>query len=208
MGKRAQALGVTISTQAADDLHFFSEMLDAEPDPTIYVQLHTAPDDCALDDRDAWAAANPALGHFLNEDQFADAAARAMRSKSFAPSFRLLQPKSADRSRGPVYRASGLGRERGAFRSRSSWRGRLAMAGSIYRARGTLRAFSLWFPDAGKLLTWHWAPSDTIAERVERDRVPYDRNGRTKAGWSGRRGGQPTAWRSRGGWRTCGKPMT
>lgn len=30
MGKRAQALGVTISAQAADDTHFFSEMLDAE----------------------------------------------------------------------------------------------------------------------------------------------------------------------------------
>src|SRR5690606_23874342 len=90
MGKRAQALGVTISTQAADDLHFFSELLDAEPNPTIYVQLHAAPKDCALDDREAWQAANPALGAFLNEEQFADAAERAMRSPSFEPSFRLL----------------------------------------------------------------------------------------------------------------------
>ena len=48
-------------------------MLDAEPSPTVYVQLHTAPKDCALDDREAWQAANPALGAFLNEEQFADA---------------------------------------------------------------------------------------------------------------------------------------
>jgi phage terminase large subunit-like protein len=75
MAKRRHALGVTISTQAADDLHFWSEMLDAEPVPSVYVQLHAAPDECALDDREAWAAANPALGAFLNEQEFADAAA-------------------------------------------------------------------------------------------------------------------------------------
>ncbi len=90
MAKRAHALGVTISTQAADDFHFWSEMLDAEPSPTVYAQLHTAPEGCALDDRDAWAAANPALGAFLNETDFVDAAAMAMRSPSFEPAFRLL----------------------------------------------------------------------------------------------------------------------
>ena len=72
MAKRAHSLGVTISTQAADDMHFWSEMLDAQPVPTVYTQLHAAPADCALDDREAWAAANPALGAFLNEVDFAD----------------------------------------------------------------------------------------------------------------------------------------
>ena len=38
-----------------------------------------------------------------------------------------------------------------------------------------LTAFSLWFPDAGQLLTWHWVPSDTIEGRAARDRVPYPR---------------------------------
>ena len=33
----------------------------------------------------------------------------------------------------------------------------------------------MWFPDKGKLLAWHFVPRDTIAARVERDRVPYDR---------------------------------
>lgn len=90
MGKRDQALGVTISTQAPDDTHFFSEMLDGPAVPSVYCQLHTAPEDCGLDDPAAWRAANPALGVFLNEDQFADAAGRAIRSPSFAPAFRLL----------------------------------------------------------------------------------------------------------------------
>jgi len=77
MAKRRNALGVTISTQAADDMHFWSQLLDAEPVPSFYVQLHAAPADCALDDRDAWRAANPALGEFLNEDEFADPERRA-----------------------------------------------------------------------------------------------------------------------------------
>jgi len=174
MGKRAQALGVTISTQAADDLHFFSEMLDAEPSPTVYVQLHAAPKDCALDDREAWQAANPALGMFLNEDQFADAAARAMRSPSFAPSFRLLNLNQ---------RVAAEGR----FIEQADWdangepfdpielEGQPCYGGLDLSSTRDLTAFSLWFPEAGKLLTWHWVPGDTITERVERDRVPYDR---------------------------------
>ncbi|MFG1241928.1 terminase TerL endonuclease subunit [Xanthobacter sp. V7C-4] len=172
MGKRAQALGVTISTQAADDLHFFSEMLDAQPDPTTYVQLHAAPKDCALDDRAAWRAANPALGTFLNEDQFADAAARAKRSPSFAPSFRLLNLNQ---------RVAAEGR----FIDQADWEangepfdpleleGQPCYGGLDLSSTRDLTAFSLWFPEAGKVLSWHWAPADTIHERAERDRVPY-----------------------------------
>lgn len=44
-----------------------------------------------------------------------------------------------------------------------------------------LTALALWFPDAGKLLAWHFVPVDTIGERVERDRVPYNRW--AEAGW-------------------------
>jgi phage terminase large subunit-like protein len=44
-----------------------------------------------------------------------------------------------------------------------------------------LAAFALYFPDEGKLLAWHFVPADTIRERVERDRVPYDRW--VEAGW-------------------------
>ncbi|WP_234050735.1 MULTISPECIES: terminase large subunit [unclassified Xanthobacter] len=189
MGKRAQALGVTISTQAADDLHFFSEMLDAEPDPTVYVQLHTAPKDCALDDREAWQAANPALGVFLNEDQFADAAARALRSPSFEPSFRLLNLNQ---------RVAAEGR----FIEQADWdangepfdpielEGQACYGGLDLSSTRDLTAFSLWFPEAGRLLTWHWVPADTIAERAERDRVPYPRW--ADDGWIERTNGRAT----------------
>lgn len=174
MGKRESALGVTISTQAADDLHFFSEMLDGEPAPTIYTQLHAAPDDCALDDREAWAAANPALGAFLNEEQFADAAARAMRSPSFEPSFRLLQLNQRVAAEGRFIEQADWDANAEPF-DVAELEGERCFGGLDLSSTRDLTALALYFPDHGKLLAWHWFPKDTIAKRVETDRVPYDR---------------------------------
>lgn len=189
MGKRAQALGVTISTQAADDLHFFSEMLDAEPNPTVYVQLHTAPKDCALDDREAWKAANPALGVFLNEEQFADAAARAVRSASFEPSFRLLNLNQRVAAEGRFINPADWEANGEPF-DPMELEGKPCYGGLDLSSTRDLTAFSLWFPEQGRVLTWHWVPQDTIAERVERDRVPYDRW--ADSGWMERTNGRAT----------------
>ena len=173
MGKRDQALGVTISTQARDDMHFLSEMLDGPPVPSVYCQLHSAPVDCELDDPEAWKAANPALGVFLNADQFEDAAGRAIRSPSFAPAFRLLHLNQ---------RVAAEGR----FINQGDWEvnatpfdpleleGKRCFGGLDLGSTSDLTGFSLWFPDEGKVLAWHFVPKDRIAERVERDRVPYD----------------------------------
>ncbi|WP_414901294.1 terminase large subunit [Sphingomonas flavalba] len=180
MGKRASALGVTISTQAADDLHFFSEMLDAEPVPSVYVQLHAAPEGCALDDRAAWAAANPALGAFLNLDQFADAAARAMRSPSFEPSFRLLQLNQRIDAEARFLNAADWEANGEPF-DPAELEGERCYGGLDLSSTRDLTALALWFPAKGKLLAWHFVPGDTIGERVERDRVPYDRW--ADAGW-------------------------
>lgn len=172
MGKRSQALGVCISTQAKSDLHFFSELLDAEPNPTVHVQLHAAPDDCALDDREAWAAANPALGEFRDLKEFEIAAARAMRMRSFEPAFRLLYLNQ--RVDGEV-----------GFIDPSDWadnaepfdplelEGEQCFGALDMGSTRDLTALALYFPEKGKLLAWHFVPAETIAERAERDRVPY-----------------------------------
>lgn len=172
MGKRAQALGVCISTQAKSDLHFFSELLDAEPDPTVHIQLHAAPEDCALDDRDAWVAANPALGHFRDLKELEIAASRAMRMRSFEPAFRLLYLNN--RVDGEV-----------GFISPQDWadngepfdplelEGEVCFGALDMGSTRDLTALALYFPEHGKLLAWHFVPADTIKERAERDRVPY-----------------------------------
>jgi phage terminase large subunit-like protein len=174
MGKRRHALGVTISTQAADDLHFWSEFLDAEHGPSTYVQLHAAPADCALDDREAWKAANPALGHFLSLDQFEDAAARAMRSPSFEPSFRLLHLNARIDAEARFLSAADWDANGEPF-DPLELEGARCFGGLDLSSTRDLCALALYFPDHGKLLAWHFVPADTMKERVERDRVPYDR---------------------------------
>ena len=174
MGKRANAVGVTISTQAADDLHFFSEMLDAEPVPSVYVQLHSAPDECQLDDLEAWQAANPALGEFLNADQFEDAAQRAIRSPSFAPSFRLLNLNQRVAAEGRFIEQADWAANGEPF-DVHELEGERCFGGLDLSSTKDLTSLALYFPDHGKLLSWHWLPADTIPKRVETDRVPYDR---------------------------------
>lgn len=173
MSKRAQALGVTISTQARDDMHFFSEMLDAPPVPSIYCQLHTAPKDCAIDDPEAWKAANPALGEFLNADQFEDASKRALRSPSFAPAFRLLHLNQRVQAEGRFINAGDWDANATPF-DPLELEGKRCFGGLDLGSTSDLTAFALWFPDEGALLAWHFVPLERVAERVEKDRVPYD----------------------------------
>ena len=56
-------------------------------------------------------------------------------------------------------------------------KGRVAFGGLDLSSTTDLTAFVLVFPDADGTVTvlpWFWIPSDNIAARVQRDRVPYD----------------------------------
>jgi phage terminase large subunit-like protein len=94
MGKRKEALGVVISTQAAQDDHALSQLIDdglTGEDPTVYVQLIAAPPDADPFDEVTWRACNPALGTFLDEADFRSQAVRAQRLPAFEASFRNLR---------------------------------------------------------------------------------------------------------------------
>jgi phage terminase large subunit-like protein len=74
-GKRDQSLTLAISTPA-DKLDSVMWRLveygrNNPDDRTFRLVEYAAPDDCALDDPVAWAAANPALGDFLHADALA-----------------------------------------------------------------------------------------------------------------------------------------
>lgn len=71
-GKRDRSLTLAISTPA-DQLDSVMWRLveygrNNPQDKSFRLIEYAAPDGCALDDRDAWKAANPALGDFLHED--------------------------------------------------------------------------------------------------------------------------------------------
>ena len=94
MGKRSESLGVIITTQAANDQHPLSQMIDDAAlgeDPSVYLQLAAAPDDADIFDEKTWFACNEALGKFLDLNEFRSQAAQAKRLPSFRAKFENLR---------------------------------------------------------------------------------------------------------------------
>jgi phage terminase large subunit-like protein len=94
MGKRSESLGVIISTQAANDQHPLSQMIDDAAlgvDPGVYLQLAAAPDDADIFDEKTWFACNEALGKFLDLNEFRAQAAQAKRLLNFRAKFENLR---------------------------------------------------------------------------------------------------------------------
>ena len=94
MGKRKRALGVVISTQAPNDEHPLSQLIDdglSGADPSILVHLKTAPADADPFAVETLRDVNPALGVFLDEGDLVAEAERARRLPAFEPAYRNLR---------------------------------------------------------------------------------------------------------------------
>src|SRR4030095_14576356 len=94
MGKRAESMGVIISTQAANDMHPLSRLIDDAKqgiDPAIYLQLKCAPPEANIFDEQVWRDCNEALGKFLSLAEFRDQARMAQRMTSFRAKFQNLR---------------------------------------------------------------------------------------------------------------------
>lgn len=94
MGKRREALGIVISTQAPNDEHVLSQLIDdglTDADPSTVVHLTVAPDDADPFDEETIKACNPAYGKFLDLDDLKKSMERARRMPSFEPAFRNLR---------------------------------------------------------------------------------------------------------------------
>lgn len=175
-GAHDNPLLIAISTQAATDGDLFSIWLDDAKnakDPRIVCHLYAAPEDCEIMDREAWKAANPALGEFRSLTDIEDFAKQAARLPAKENSFRWLYLNQRIEATSP-------------FLSRSEWeanagepevtRGMPCWAGLDLSASRDLTAFVMAF-DAGD--AWHivpqfFLPADGIRERAKIDKVPYD----------------------------------
>jgi phage terminase large subunit-like protein len=85
LGKRSEALGIVISTQAPTDDHALSQLIDdglSEEDDSIFVQLTAAPEDADPFSEQTWLDCNPALGKYLSLEEMRAAAERARRLTS------------------------------------------------------------------------------------------------------------------------------
>ncbi|HEU4985211.1 MAG TPA: terminase TerL endonuclease subunit, partial [Nitrososphaera sp.] len=148
---------------------------DAErsKDPTIVSHVYAAPADCDLQDREAWKAANPALGVFRAEKDIETFAARAAREPTVEPSFRWLYLNQRIDASAP-------------FVSPAVWRacdgpvddftGLPVFGGLDLSEVNDLTALVLMAPKDGiwQVKPTFWLPGDGLYDKAKADRVPYD----------------------------------
>jgi phage terminase large subunit-like protein len=167
MGKRSESLGVIISTQAPNDQHPLSQMIDDAAlgeDPSVYLQLAAAPIDGDIFDEDVWFDCNEALGKFLDLNEFRAQAAQAKRLPSFRAKFENLRlNKRIDANV--------------QFLTDADWAacadpldmpalvGKPCYAGLDLSTTTDMSALVLYWPDSGAVLPFFWLPEEGLLDR-------------------------------------------
>lgn len=172
-GAYTNPLLIAISTQAPTDADMFSTWIDAQknaPDPRVVCHVYAAPEDCALDDRKAWAAANPALGVFRSLEDVEKQCKAALALPAQENDFRNLILNQRVSTASP-------------FVSRATWQANGEPPFPIERQKvwGGLDLSSVSDLTALVLVTENgdvhptfWLPSEGLLEKSRKDRVPYD----------------------------------
>lgn len=183
MGKRNRTLGLIISTQAENDDHRLSQMIDdglSGADPSIVVHLRAAPIDADPFSEETLRAVNPALGIFLNETDLLADMRKAQRIPAFEARYRnrrLNQRVDASSENrivpAPVWNACG-----GAV-DRKILRGRQCFGGLDLSGKHDLTALVLVFPNDDPEPTFDvlpilWTPQGQLAARQARERENFD----------------------------------
>lgn len=181
MSKRKEALGIVISTQAADDVHPLSQLIDdalADADPTNYAHLIAADPEADPFDDDVLRSVNPAWGKFLDLDDLIKSRDRARRMPAFESAFRNLrlnqrvEASVEDRlCTASVWKLGARSVDRAALKGRTCY-GALDLSG-----KHDLTSLTLVFPDDDELpnydiLPFFWTPAGQLEARrpQERDR--------------------------------------
>ena len=172
-GAYENPLLIAISTQAPTDADLFSIWIDSQkhaPDPRVVSHIYEAPADCELDDKQAWAAANPAMGKFRSIADIEKQCRQAMEMPANEPEFRNLILNQRVEASSP-------------FVAPSVWKGNGAAPNPIEGERvwggldlssvNDLTALVL-VTQEGDVHSEFWLPSEGLAEKSRKDHVPYD----------------------------------
>jgi len=170
-GAYRDALLIAISTQAPNDSDLFSIWLDSPDDPRVVKHVYAAPEDCALDDRAAWAAANPGLGKFKSIDDMEHGAKLAKEMPANESEYRNYSLNQRVDAATPfvaraVWQANGA--------PPAALAGKKWYAGLDLSSVADLTALVLVSED-GDVHCAFWLPSDGLLDRGTKDgNVPYD----------------------------------
>lgn len=176
-GAHTDPLLMVISTQAANDADLLSVWLDdakRSKDPKIVSHVYAAPPEAGLMDRSGWAAANPALGVFRSLADVEQLATEASRMPSAENTFRNLILNQRCSTFAPfvgrkVWEENGGAQERSLI-------GAQVWCGLDLSAKTDLTSLIVVarHGDTYSVFPYFWCPSEGVAERAARDRVPYD----------------------------------
>lgn len=185
LGSQPEPLMMIISTQAPNDEHLLSELIDYGDkvgrgiidDPHFVSHCHSVPLTAAIDDESQWRKANPGLDDFRDLQELRAAIQRAKKMPSQESSVRVYYLNQRVRAESPFLSPSVFDGGKHAVNESIFTDGRPVYGGIDLSARTDLSAAVLAAEDdAGivHLLPRLWTPADTLAERVTRDRAPYD----------------------------------
>lgn len=172
-GAYRNPLLIAISTQAPTDADMFSTWIDAQraaPDPRVVCHVYEAPADAQLDDRKAWAAANPALGVFRSIADVEKQCKAAMEMPANEPEFRNLILNQRVEASAPFVSQS-VWKENGA--DPGSIAGQKVWGGLDLSSVSDLTALVL-VSENGGVDSRFWLPDVGLAEKARKDKVPYD----------------------------------
>lgn len=174
LGKRLEALGLVISTQAPDDDHPLSQMIDdglSGVDESIHVDLAAAPPDADPFAEKTWFACNEALGIYLSLDDMRQSAERARRLPAFEASFRNLRlNQRIDASEEQRIVSAAIWKQGAVEVDPKKLLGRKCYGGLDLSGKDDLTSLVLAFPDdelepGYDILTFCWTPLDALEGR-------------------------------------------
>lgn len=172
-GAYENPLLIAISTQAPTDADMLSVWIDAQrnaPDPRVVCHVYEAPKDCVLDDRKAWAAANPAMGKFRSVGDIEKQCRQAIEMPANEPEFRNLILNQRVEAVAPFVSSTvwkDNGGECGPIDGKKVW------GGLDLSSVNDLTALVLVTEDGG-VHSEFWLPAEGLVEKSRKDRVPYD----------------------------------
>jgi phage terminase large subunit-like protein len=173
MGTRPQALLIAATTAGDQPMSFalreeqHSRRVADDPllDRRRFVWIRAAPESGELNDEQAWAAANPALGQFLSIDALRDECAEAMLDPSKAKAFRRFRLNTWQRAESR-WLPAGRWRPRAQPLPIERFVGRRCHAGVDLASVSDLTALAWYFPPQGDepaaALWRHYVPEAAV----------------------------------------------
>lgn len=179
MGAHERPLSIVISTQAPTSADLLSLLIDyakTGADSSQKLILFTADENLPIDDPETWKLASPALGDFLNIEEVRKQAEKAMRMPSFESAFRNLHLNQRVSALSQLFslstwEANGAAPDMDVFDTRPVYAGldlssRQDLTALVLLAEGPEGVWNVW--------PHFWTPADTLRDRAQRDRAPYD----------------------------------